>query len=312
MIEVKNLTKNYGITVAVKNVSFEVKKGEVLGFLGPNGAGKTTTMKILTCFMPPTQGTATVAGYDILENPYEVRQRIGYLPENTPLYMDMMVEDYLYFIAEVRQIPSIDRLSRIKRMVDICNLKSVLKKDVGELSKGFRQRVGLAQAMIHDPEILILDEPTSGLDPNQIIEIRHLIKELGREKTIILSTHILPEVSATCDRVIIINDGVLVASGTPAELQDEAAGDTIVYTTIHAKKTAIEHGLDTIEGLKEYKLIEQQDGSFRYKIIAKKGESDLGTAVFKLAVGQGWTLSEIHKETASLEDVFLKLTTGEK
>ncbi len=310
MIEIKNLTKHYGSTVAVKNVSLSVKKGEVLGFLGPNGAGKTTTMKILTCFMPPTNGTATVGGYDVLENPYEVRRKIGYLPENTPLYSDMVVDDYLYFITEMRKIPRSDRRRRINEMIEICSLKGVLKKDIGALSKGFRQRVGLAQAMIHDPEILVLDEPTSGLDPNQIIEIRQLIKQLGKEKTIILSTHILPEVSATCDRVIIINDGEIAASGTPAELQSEVAGDMILYTTINAPKKDIEQAINNISSVKELRLMDTiKSGTFRYKVVASKNNSDIGEAVFKVAVDKGWTLSELHKETMSLEDIFIKLTS---
>jgi len=308
MIEVKNLTKRYGMTVAAKDVSFTVNKGEVLGFLGPNGAGKTTTMKILTCFMPPTSGTANIAGFDILEDSLEVRKRIGYLPENTPLYTDMKVEDYLSFIAQIRCIPKSSRKERIKKMIGVCNLQSVLKKDVGELSKGFKQRVGLAQAMIHDPQILILDEPTSGLDPNQIIEIRGLIKELGKQKTIILSTHILPEVSATCDRVIIINEGKLVASGTPEELQDSAQGDSILYATIQAEKPEIEKVLSRADYIKEHKFIEQIDKSYRYKMIIAKSETNPGESIFKLALDKGWILSEIHKESMSLEDIFLKLT----
>lgn len=313
MIDVKNLTKHYGITVAVRDVSFNVSKGEVLGFLGPNGAGKTTTMKVLTCFMPPTEGTALIDGYDILEHPLEVRKRIGYLPESTPLYTDMRVDDYLAFIAEMRNIPRSQHKSRIDAMIDICSLKAVLKKDIGELSKGFRQRVGLAQAMIHDPAILILDEPTSGLDPNQIIEIRQLIKELGREKTIILSTHILPEVSATCDRVIIINEGSLVASGTPDELQREAEGDTALFVTIQkATQSSIESTFENISFAKEYALISENGSAFSYRLIIEKSHPDAGARIFALAVEQGWVLSELHSERLSLEDVFLKLTTGEK
>ena len=207
MIEVRNLTKRYGSTVAVNNVSFDAEAGEVLGFLGPNGAGKTTTMRVLTCFLPADDGTASIDGYDIFENSIEVRQRIGYLPESAPLYGDMGVIDYLKFIAEIRNIPKSERNDRIKSVVEICGLGPMIQKDVGELSKGYRQRLGLAQSLVHDPPILILDEPTSGLDPSQIIEIRNLIKEIGKEKTIIFSTHILSEVSATCSRVLIISDG---------------------------------------------------------------------------------------------------------
>ncbi|MCB1194962.1 ATP-binding cassette domain-containing protein [bacterium] len=309
MIEVRNLSKRYGITQAVRDVSFEVKRGEVLGFLGPNGAGKTTTMKIITCYIPPTDGTVSVAGFDILENPLDVRKRIGYLPESTPLYTDLMVEEYLYFIAQMRQIPLSLRQQRIKKIIETCSLKEVLKKDIGQLSKGFKQRVGLAQAMIHDPDILILDEPTSGLDPNQIIEIRQLIKKLGKEKTIILSTHILPEVSATCDRVIIINEGQLVASGTPSELQEQAAGDTILYSSIKALKKDIESVLPTLDFVKEFRLIDTQDSFLRYKIITQKTESDPGEQLFSAAVKNNWILSEIHKENLSMEDIFLKLTS---
>ena len=212
MIEVKNLTKRYGLTVAVDNVSFDANAGEVLGFLGPNGAGKTTTMRILTCYLSADEGTAKVAGYDVFEESIEVRKRIGYLPESAPLYMDMGVIDYLKFIAQIRHIPKSQRQERIKAVIDTCGLEKVIQKDVGELSRGYRQRLGLAQSLIHDPPILILDEPTSGLDPSQIIEIRNLIKAIGKEKTIIFSTHILPEVSATCSRILIINDGQIVAN----------------------------------------------------------------------------------------------------
>ncbi|MDX9702128.1 MAG: ATP-binding cassette domain-containing protein [Candidatus Auribacterota bacterium] len=310
MIEVKNLTKHYGITVAVKDVSFSVKKGEVLGFLGPNGAGKTTTMKIITCFMPPTAGTVEVGGSDILEDPLSVREKIGYLPENTPLYSDMTVESYLNFIAEVRRIHPRDRRERVNRMIETCSLKGVLKKDIGALSKGFKQRVGLAQAMIHDPKILILDEPTSGLDPNQIIEIRKLIKELGKEKTIILSTHILPEVSATCDRVIIINDGQLVASGTPEELQNRAAGESVIYTTVKADAAKVQTVFTSLGWVKKCSVESKQGERARFKLLATQDVSDPTEQLYDIAVKNGWMLSELYRETLSLEDIFLKLTTS--
>ena len=223
MIEVINLTKRYGPTVAVDNVSFDAKAGEVLGFLGPNGAGKTTTMRILTGYLSADEGTAKVAGYDVFEESIEVRKRIGYLPESAPLYTDMGVIDYLKFIAQIRDIPKSQRSQRIKDVVDTCGLEKMIQKDVGELSKGYRQRLGLAQSLIHDPPILVLDEPTSGLDPSQIIEIRNLIREIGKEKMIIFSTHILPEASATCSRILIINDGQIVANGTPDELAGRGA-----------------------------------------------------------------------------------------
>ena len=311
MIEVKNLTKHYGPTVAVKDVSFTVQQGEVLGFLGPNGAGKTTTMKIITCFMPATLGTVSVAGYDVAENSLEVRKKIGYLPENTPLYTDITVEDYLRFIAEIRKISKFQVADRVKAMVETCGLKSVLKKDIGALSKGFKQRVGLAQAMIHDPEILILDEPTSGLDPNQIIEIRQLIKNLAQKKTIILSTHILPEVSATCDRVIIINDGELVASGTTEELQEKAEGDSIIYTTITADSKKVEDVLKSVDFVRSYHLDSKvNDTKTRFKIVVKKGHTGVEEQIFKTAVDNKWVLSELYCESLSLEDIFIKLTTS--
>src|SRR5947207_12534994 len=218
MIEVEGLTKNYGLTRAVDKVSFSVRRGEVLGFLGPNGAGKSTTMKILTCFLAPTAGRAMVAGHDVFDDSLEVRKRIGYLPEDTPIYRDMTVVEYLQFAAAMRGMERDKVGGRIKEIGGRCGLSNVAGKLVGELSKGYRQRLGLAQAMLHDPDILILDEPTSGLDPNQIVEIRQLIKELGQEKTVILSTHILPEVQATCSRVVIISDGRLVADGRPDDL----------------------------------------------------------------------------------------------
>src|SRR3954465_7682989 len=219
MIQVENLTKDYGPTRAVDRVTFNVRKGEVLGFLGPNGAGKSTTMKMLTCFLAPTGGTAKVAGFDVFDNSLEVRQRIGYLPEDTPIYRDMTVLEYLRFAAEMRGMDQARADLRIREIGGRCGLTENAGKLVGELSKGFRQRLGLAQAMLHDPDILILDEPTSGLDPNQIVEIRSLIKEIGKERTVILSTHILPEVQATCSRILIISGGKLVADGTPEALR---------------------------------------------------------------------------------------------
>ena len=213
MIEVKGISKRFGPTTAVDNISFSIAKGEVVGFLGPNGAGKTTTMRILTCFLPADAGEAKVAGFDVLEQSMAVRSRIGYLPESAPLYLDMRVSEFLDYIGAIRGLHGADRTAAINRMIEVCGLSGVMLKQIGELSKGYRQRVGLAQAMIHNPEILVLDEPTSGLDPNQIREIRDLIKTLGKEKTVILSTHILPEVEATCSRVMIINRGKIVADG---------------------------------------------------------------------------------------------------
>ena len=312
MIEVRNLTKRFGKTIAVDNISFDVGKGEVLGFLGPNGAGKTTTMRMLTCYLVPDSGTAKLAGYDILENPVEVRQRVGYLPENAPLYLDMDVVSYLEFVSEVRGIPDGKKAKRIVEMVEVCGLGDVVGRKVGELSKGYKQRVGLAQTLIHDPEILILDEPTTGLDPTQIIEIRELIKQIGKERTVILSSHILPEVEATCSRVLIINEGRIAASGTPDELQSMAGGGENTYVSIKSPHGDVAEKLSRIPGVSGVNQLEKPgDGYTRY-LIKSKGNIDVGESVFKAAIENGWMVNEIRKEVLSLEDIFLKLTTKEK
>ncbi len=312
MIEVRNLTKRFGRTIAVDNLSFDVGRGEVLGFLGPNGAGKTTTMRMLTCYLFPDSGTAKLAGYDILENPIEVRERVGYLPENAPLYLDMDVVSYLEFVAEVRGIPDGKKAKRIVEMVEVCGLGDVVGRKVGELSKGYKQRVGLAQTLIHDPEILILDEPTTGLDPTQIIEIRELIKQIGKERTVILSSHILPEVEATCSRVLIINEGRIAASGTPDELQSMAGGGENTYVSIKSHHSDVAEKLGRIPGVSSVTQLEElQDGYTRY-LIKSKSSIDVGESVFKAAIENGWVVNEIRKEVLSLEDIFLKLTTKEK
>jgi ABC-2 type transport system ATP-binding protein len=307
MIEVKNLTKRYGPTVAVDNVSFNAKAGEVLGFLGPNGAGKTTTMRVLTCYLSADEGSATVDGYDVFEHSVEVRKRIGYLPESAPLYSDMGVIDYLKFIAQVRDIPKSQRQQRTKGVIDICGLESVIHKDVGELSRGYRQRLGLAQSLIHDPPILILDEPTSGLDPSQIIEIRNLIKEVGKEKMIIFSTHILPEVSATCSRILIINDGRIVANGSPKSLTDRAKGGEVVDITIRGPAEDIETKLRDLNFVNEFSRVNTVDGLFSYRIASEKGKN-AAEELFQFVAQNGWSLTELRQESVSLEDVFLELT----
>jgi ABC-2 type transport system ATP-binding protein len=307
MIEVKNLTKRYGPTVAVDNVSFNAKAGEVLGFLGPNGAGKTTTMRVLTCYLSADEGSATVDGYDVFEHSVEVRKRIGYLPESAPLYSDMGVIDYLKFIAQVRDIPKSQRQQRTKGVIDICGLESVIHKDVGELSRGYRQRLGLAQSLIHDPPILILDEPTSGLDPSQIIEIRNLIKEVGKEKMIIFSTHILPEVSATCSRILIINDGRIVANGSPKSLTDRAKGGEVVDITIRGPAEEIETKLRDLNFVNEFSRVNTVDGLFSYRIASEKGKN-AAEELFQFVAQNGWSLTELRQESVSLEDVFLELT----
>jgi ABC-2 type transport system ATP-binding protein len=311
MISVSNLTKTFGRTVAVDDISFEVSRGEVLGFLGPNAAGKTTTMRMLTCYLTPDSGTATVAGFDIMDDSLEVRKRVGYLPESAPLYMDMDVVSYLEFVAAVRGISRDQRLERIRRMIETCGLQRVVGRNIGQLSKGFKQRVGVAQTLIHDPEILILDEPTTGLDPSQIIEIRELIKEIGQERTVILSTHILPEVEATCSRVLIINEGKLAASGTPEELQSAAGGEESVYVSVRSGDTPVEEVLGRIRSVTSVARVGGGEGYVRYVLKSSNGV-DIGEEVFRAAVENGWTVNEIRRETLSLEDIFLKLTTKEK
>jgi ABC-2 type transport system ATP-binding protein len=312
MIEVRNLTKRYGPTVAVDDVTFDVPKGEVVGFLGPNGAGKTTTMRIVTCYLPADAGRVTVDGYDSFDHSMDVRRRIGYLPESAPLYQDMGVIEYLRFVAGMRGIPSGERDSRIRRMVEVCALGPMLQKDIGQLSKGYRQRVGLAATLIHDPEVLVLDEPTSGLDPNQIIEIRELIRQIGREKTIILSTHILPEVEATCSRVIVINEGRIVADGTTEELTRMSAGRATTVLNLRASAAEAEPKLRGVEGIESVRLLEgSPPGASRWEVVSPF-DADIAAKLFHLAVASGWVLTEMHTASLSLEQVFLQLTTGEK
>ncbi|MEW6380517.1 MAG: ATP-binding cassette domain-containing protein [bacterium] len=311
MITVTNLTKRYGPTLAVDNISFEVQKGEILGFLGPNGAGKSTTMKILTCYMPPDEGKATVDGLDTLEDSLKVREKIGYLPENTPLYHDMGVIDYLKFVAEIRKIPQAKRKSRIREIAHLCGLDKELGKNIGQLSKGYRQRVGLAQTLIHNPDVLILDEPTTGLDPNQIIEIRSLIKEIGQQKTVILCSHILPEVQATCNRIIIIKDGRIVGSGTPEELATQAqGGGETVYITVNGPSDKIQEQLGALEGVQEFRLLTSENGGHRFEVKSRQG-MDIRESLFRLVVDNKWSLTELMRTQITLEDVFKQLTTEE-
>jgi len=313
MIEVRNLRKTFGPTVAVDDVSFDVANGEVLGFLGPNGAGKTTTMRVLTCYIPPDTGTAKVAGFDTATQSIEVRRKIGYLPENAPLYLDMEVTEYLGFVAEIRGLPPDSRSRRVAAMIDLCSLGEVRRRPVGELSKGFRQRVGLAQTLIHDPEVLVLDEPTTGLDPNQIVQIRELIKRIGREKTVILSTHILQEVEATCSRVQIINDGRLIAHGTVEELTSLATGDTRVIAGLKAADArSIEPRLRALPGVTGLRNLGDGGGEGRFEVIASGTTGDsLEESIFRCAVENGWVLTEMRREAQSLEQVFQRLTRGE-
>jgi len=313
MIEVDGLTKDYGPTRAVDKVSFSVRRGEVLGFLGPNGAGKSTTMKMLTCFLAPTNGRARVAGFDVFDESLQVRQHLGYLPEDTPIYRDMTVLEYLEFAAAMRGMDPASSGARIKEVGTRCGLSDVAGKLVGELSKGFRQRVGLAQAMLHDPDILILDEPTSGLDPNQIVEIRSLIKEIGQEKTVILSTHILPEVQATCSRILIISGGKLVADGTPDSLRAREKGGRyrVVVESNGVAKEAIRDRLAGLGGVARCEAIPGEEGTHAFALDAAAA-ADLRKPIFKAAVDNRWTLLELLRESASLEDVFRNLTQTEK
>jgi ABC-2 type transport system ATP-binding protein len=316
-IAVRNLTKYYDTEKAINDISFDVKTGEILGFLGPNGAGKTTTMKIITCYMPPTSGTVEVEGFDIAEHSFEVRKKIGYLPEMNPLYLDMNVMEFLEYSARLHGLKNTLLRSRLKEMIDVCGIADVRHKDIGELSKGFRQRVGLAQAMIHDPEVIILDEPTSGLDPNQIVEIRNLIRQLGRAKTVVLSTHILTEVQATCDRVIIINDGGIVADGTLEQLQQDFRGSEKISLELKLPAGKIVNAMtDMYPKFKEISQVESveyggQEGDLhKFSIHTVKG-SDIREEIFRRAISEGWVLLEMSRKATSLEEVFRKLTTTE-
>jgi ABC-2 type transport system ATP-binding protein len=307
MIELRNVTKSYSGKRAVDDISFSIQHGEILGFLGPNAAGKTTTMRMITCYMPPTSGTILVDGMDTSENSLEVRKKIGYLPEMAPIYADMNVIDYLHYAGELRRLDPTRKRQRIREMVAVCGLEDVLGQDIGELSKGYRQRVGLAQAMLHDPDILILDEPTAGLDPNQIAEIRMLIKRLGQKKTLILSTHILPEVQATCSRIIIINRGKLVADGKPDELSAGFHGQEIVQAHLKAPRDALLAKARQMAGVEGVREIPTDDGTIGIRLESASG-MDVREGLWKLAVEQNWPIWEMHRERISLEEVFRVLT----
>ncbi|MFC2135403.1 ATP-binding cassette domain-containing protein [Bacteroidota bacterium] len=308
-IVVENLTKKYGPQRAVDNISFEVKTGEILGFLGPNGAGKTTTMKVITCFMAPTDGDVKIDGLSIHEEQDKIKKMIGYLPENNPLYHDMAVLEYLEFIAELQGVPKEKIPVRIAEMVKVCGLNVEKHKKIGELSKGYRQRVGLAQAMIHDPEILLLDEPTTGLDPNQIVEIRKLIRELGREKTVILSTHILPEVEATCDRILIINDGKIVADGTSDALRKQSQGQEVLRIQI-SDAPEKDKVITELQKLKTVGMVDPVDDAEDTYMINSVDDQSSRTDIFKLCVRKKWVLTEMTPIETKLEDVFRQLTTN--
>jgi ABC-2 type transport system ATP-binding protein len=310
MIEVENLTKVFGEVIAVQNVSFRVEKGEVLGFLGPNGAGKTTTMRILTGFQPATAGSVRVAGFDVSEKPIEVKRRIGYLPENVPLYTDMSVESYLDFVADVKRIPPSQKHRRIEETIERTALGEMRHRLIGKLSKGYRQRVGLAQALVHEPDVLVLDEPTEGLDPRQIIEVRELIKELAGGHTVILSSHILPEVSRICGRVVIINRGKIVATDTPQRLQESLRGAREVRVLVRGSRQAAENAAQRVPGVAATMWRVTDDGLLE-GTIRSNPDSEVREALATSLVQAGLGLLELAPVGMSLEDIFLTLTTEE-
>src|SRR6266850_5834689 len=315
MITVKSLTKRYARTVAVDHISFEVQKGQIVGFLGPNGAGKTTTMRILTCFLPPTEGSANVAGFDVLEQPMEVKKRIGYLPESPPVYPEMEVREYLSFVGKLKGMSGANLAKRVSEVADRCAIADVQTRLIGKLSKGYRQRVGLAQAIIHNPDVLVLDEPTAGLDPKQINETRDLIKSLAGDHTIILSTHILPEVEQTCEKVIIINKGKVVATDSVSNLQRRARGAELVFVEVAGRNGALDSGrvqerLERVAGVGRVVFKEKRQAAAIFEIECLKEKfvrGDLARAV----VEAGWDLNELRTAAVSLEEIFLQLTGGQ-
>ena len=310
MIQVQNLTRYYGAVPAIEGVSFEVQNGEILGFLGPNAAGKTTTMRILTCFMPASSGAAKVAGYDVRTQSLEVRRRIGYLPENPPLYPEMSVTSYLDFVAKIKGVDSRERKKRIAEVMDRTAISDVKDSVIRKLSKGYKQRVGLAQALVHNPEVLILDEPTIGLDPKQIIEVRELIRNLAQKHTVILSTHILPEVSATCQRVVIINKGKVVAEDTPKNLTAKMRGANRLVVEASGPKEKIQKKLESLAGVKKVSVDGLAGDHHRYNVDCEINR-DVRPELAQAIVQGGWGLLELRSRDANLEDVFLQLTTTE-
>jgi len=311
VITVENLTKRYATKTAIDGVSFQVERGEILGFLGPNGAGKTTTMRIITGFIPASDGTVRLDGFDVFEDPLDVKHRIGYLPENPPLYVEMSVSGYLRFVAKIKGVPKEKIDSEVKRVMDRVNIIDVRDRIIAKLSKGYKQRVGLAQALLNDPPVLILDEPTIGLDPKQIHEVRELIKDLAGNHTVVLSTHILPEVEQTCSRVVIIDRGKIVAVDTPQNLRLQVQGAERVFMEIQGPPSEIASQLKKTPGVIDVRTVATTDGRHRFQIeseLKKEIRSDLARTV----VQNGWGLFELQAETMSLEDIFLKLTTAEE
>lgn len=312
MIEVRHLSRNFGAVQAIQDISFEVQKGEIVGFLGPNGAGKTTTMRILTGYIPATSGTAKVAGFDVQEESLEVRKRIGYMPENPPVYADMTVDQYLNFVAKIKGVDGKVRKKKVDEAMEKVGITDVRKRIIKHLSKGYRQRVGLAQALVHDPEVLILDEPTIGLDPKQIREVRTLIKGLAGQHTVILSTHILPEVSMTCQRVIIINKGKVVAEDTPDNLTARLSGSERLVMEVEGPADAVKQALQAVPGVQSLS-VDRANGDGRIQLTIESGAgSDLRKELARTVVNNGWGLLELRPIEMSLEDVFLHLVTEEE
>ena len=311
MIEVQHLTKRYGRVTAVDDVTFRVERGEILGFLGPNGAGKTTTMRVLTGYMPATSGRAIVAGFDVFDQPLEAKRRTGYLPETPPLYPEMTVREYLGFVARIKGVSSGERSARVNTAMEKTRVTDMAARHCGQLSKGYRQRVGLAQALIHNPDVLILDEPTAGLDPKQIIETRELIKQLAGDHTVILSTHILPEVSQTCQRVVIINRGRVVAVDSPANLTRRLGGAQTMYVQVDGASDGAQAALEHLTGITRVAEVDRQDGIVGYEVDSEPGH-DLRRDIARAVVTSGWGLLELRPVRMSLEDIFLQLTTEEQ
>jgi ABC-2 type transport system ATP-binding protein len=310
MIEVQNLTKRYGPVTAVNDVSFRVEAGEILGFLGPNGAGKTTTMRVITGYMPASEGKVTVAGYDVFEKPIDAKRRTGYLPETPPLYPDMTVREYLNFVARIKGVPGRDVRSRVDDAMKKTWVADMANRHCAKLSKGYRQRVGLAQAIIHNPEVLVLDEPTAGLDPKQIIETRQLIRDLGGSHTIVLSTHILPEVSQTCQRVVIISKGRVVAIDTPDNLTARLRGSETMYLLVAGPEPELQATLSAVPGVSRAATSTGKDGLVVAEVDSERGR-DIRRELSALIVGRGWGLLEFRPMRMSLEEIFLSLTTEE-
>lgn len=312
MIKVEGLTKRYDRNVAVNDISFEVEKGQIVGFLGPNGAGKTTTMRILTCFMPPTAGTASVAGFDVIQQPLEVKRRIGYLPENPPVYPEMEVHEYLTFVGRLKGIPSSELPQRVREAAEKCAVADVSRKLISKLSKGYRQRVGLAQAIIHNPDVLILDEPTAGLDPKQIHETRDLIRSLAGAHTIILSTHILPEVEQTCDHVVIISKGKVVAKDSVENLTSRLRGQEAIALEVSGAPTDdVRRRLEQVAGVSRVIHKDTRNGNHTFEVESLPGQH-VRSPLARAVIESGWDLHELRAVAMSLEDVFLELTASEK